>query len=195
MDLHAHAHLRAATAALAVAVAITVFGCHRSASSQSAKPYLPDKPKQLARLEVGGASLVTSAGFGVLVLTSDKPDAAALRERAKQCLAGQGCGDAMSDDAVGALYSDIEAKPWRYGRLGQRLIAVRDDGPRALIFFKLDGAVDVADALGAPVVDPSDIPLCPSCVVCDPGGGTQPQCPPPPLPPRFESLQVVLDFG
>lgn len=156
-------------------------------------PKLKMKPTNLTVIEVPGAQLVISERFRVFIVEDDgaldkntKVDRAALEAKAGECASGGSCGRKMSDKEVKAFYQSVEGATWARGHLAGAEAAdaqVQASGAARIMLFA--GAQQDLREVTRQVFLPGGY--------CDPGGrgGVQPQCPPPPLPPRFPDLDSI----
>lgn len=138
------------------------------------------KPKDLSVIEVQGAKLYVSSALRVFLVDSPlvnnpKVDSQGLYDKAKQCVAGQGCGRALTTQERSAFYLMIEASSWSEASLAGRLAGLAYAGPTTMVFT--DARTSLTDATSRLFV-PGELCQCPP-----PGG----------IPPRNEwLLNVVL---
>jgi len=138
------------------------------------------KPKDLSVIEVQGAKLYVSSALRVFIVESPivnnpKVDSQKLYDKAKQCVAGQGCGRVLTIQERSAFYLMIEASSWSEATLTGRLAGVATAGPTTMVFT--DARVSLTDATSKLFL-PGELCQCPP-----PGG----------IPPRdWWLLNVVL---
>jgi hypothetical protein len=138
------------------------------------------KPKDLSLIEVQGAKLYVSSSLRLFIV--DNPlvgnpnvDSQALYNKAKQCVAGQGCGRVLTSLERSAVYGMVEASNWSEGTLVGRLVGLSVSSSTTMVFT--DARASLTDATSQLFV-----------------AGRLCQCPPPGgIPPRDEwLLNVVL---
>ncbi|MEZ4364271.1 MAG: hypothetical protein R3B48_29115 [Kofleriaceae bacterium] len=135
-------------------------------------------------MRLPGVDVVNSETFThFTVLDAQKIDFDVLKGKAQACLAGDGCGEQMTEGQVASFYNELEAATWEHEVHADRLVGVVETGPLR-IFGRAADQVELSSNLLA------------WRGRCYPGNA-QPQCPPQPPAPKHVwvgVLGVVIEF-
>jgi hypothetical protein len=144
------------------------------------------KPTSLSVIHVKGAQLISSSAFTVFRLENAEGDKSALREASKQCASAKICGAELPASKVATAYEDLERAPWSYAVLGNHLVAVSRTAGSTQVFVNPAHVPEVGERISQDWLQ--------GLVLCDPiESPVQPQCPPPPLPPRDLFLEGIVN--